>query len=76
MAGMKVDFNALRIRTCDEFDRLVKVIRAEVPNPSNRLARAVNDLRSSVAGIGLCYDEHGSEDILGERELEFLEEED
>lgn len=76
---MEVDFNNLRRKLCDSFDEVVKdAIRCRDGNNAafNDLAESLDELRSIVAGVALCYDEHGNEDVLGERTLLSMNEED
>ena len=83
---MNVDFNGLRRNLCNDFDAVVqKAIdcRTEIyPLMSHEriafeaLSESLNELRSSVAGVALCYDENGAEDVLGDRTLLSMDPED
>lgn len=79
--ALQVDFNNLRRKLCDAFDEVVTCAtecRTENGNDSDfeGLAESLDELRSLVAGVALCYDEHGNEDVLGERTLLSMNEED
>ena len=71
--SLQVDFNNLR-NLCDAFDETVKCAiecRTENGDDSSfeELAESLDELRSLVAGVALCYDDHGNEGVLGERTL-------
>lgn len=78
--SLQVDFNNLRRKLCNAFDETVKCAiecRTENGDDSNfeELAESLDELRSLVAAVALCYDEHGNEDVLGERTLLSMNEE-
>lgn len=79
--ALEVDFNNLRKKLCNAFDEVVTcaiACREENGDDSQfqELAESLDELRSLVAGVALCYDEHGNEDVLGERTLLSMNEED
>lgn len=79
--ALEVDFNNLRKKLCNAFDEVVTSAtecRRENGNDSSfeELAESLDELRSIVAGVALCYDEHGNEDVLGDRTLLSMNEED
>lgn len=78
--SLQVDLNNLRRKLCNAFDEAVTCgiqCRTENGNDTSfeELSEAMEDLRALVAGVALCYDEHGNKDVLGGRTLLSMNEE-
>ncbi len=66
---MKVDFNNLRKKTADKFNRIIKLMKEENYNDTvisekldNRQKNAIEDLRSCIVGL-VCVYEEGNDDF-------------
>lgn len=80
---MKVDFNNLRVQMCNDYDRLVDLLRRRIYHPTTEIRvyveeveEILNDLRQEIAAVALCYD--GTDDVrdvLQDRVLKTLIEE-
>lgn len=76
---MDVNFNGLRLRSCNDFDKVVeaalKCREENGPDASfDDLAEALDELRFSIASIALCYDDNELKDVLGDRTLKSMNE--
>lgn len=76
---MDVNFNGLRLKSCNDFDKAVEAaIKCREENGNDTafedLAEALDDLRFSIASIALCYDDNELKDVLGERTLKSMNE--
>lgn len=72
--AMGVNFNGLRRNLCNSFDEVLRcAIQCREENGDKaqfqELADALDQLRFCVASVALCYDEHGNKDVLGDRTL-------